>query len=229
MRTQVFDHVQRMPIDFFSRAQTADAPAPVRRAGPLGRRPPRRHHPGALPAQRRDGPDVDRALQRLGCAAREAVRPPGVRIQVVRPARGPRSRHRRSLGDVLPRRDDRARPARVAGHGHRVRRRRLDGRRGVTRDRHAGRPDRLPRTAVRTADRALERAGRRDDDARELRAGARGPRSRAVHRRTGRTDADPGRAAHRRARRRPVQVPVGCGRVARLARRRGAARPRRQR
>ena len=43
--------------------------------------------------------------------------------------------------------------------------------------------DRLPRPPVRTADPALERAGRHHDDARQLRAGARGPRPRADHRR----------------------------------------------
>ena len=58
---------------------------PVRAAHPLGRQPPGRHHPGALPPQRRDGPDDDGALQRLRRPARQALRPPRVRS----PARSP--------------------------------------------------------------------------------------------------------------------------------------------
>ena len=131
LRTQVFDHVQRMPIGFFSRAQTgalvsrlnsdvqgaqqaftstlsnvvgnvvavvttlaamfvlswqitllvAGPAAAVRPAGPLGRPPPGRHHPREVPPQRRDGPDDDRALQRLGRPARQAVRPSGDRVR----------------------------------------------------------------------------------------------------------------------------------------------------
>ena len=130
LRTQVFDHVQRMPIGFFTRAQTgalvsrlnsdvqgaqqaftstlsnvvgnvvavtatldrdvravvadhaavARAAAAVRPARPLGRATARRHHPRALPAQRRDGPDDDRAVQRVGRAARQAVRRARARV-----------------------------------------------------------------------------------------------------------------------------------------------------
>ena len=152
LRTQVFDHVQRMPIGFFSRAQTGALVSrlnsdvqgaqqaftstlsnvvgnvvavvatlaamfvlswqitllalallplfvlPARWVGPA----PRRHHPRAVPAQRRDGPDDDRALQRLGRPARQAVRPPGDRVGRVRRPRRPGPRHRRHARRCTP-------------------------------------------------------------------------------------------------------------------------------
>ena len=76
-----------------------------------------------------------------------------------------------------------ARPAGLARHRARLRRRRRDGDRRLARHRHARRPDRLPRPALRPAHVAVERAGRRHDHARQLRAGARGARPRADDRR----------------------------------------------
>ena len=233
LRTQVFDHVQRMPIGFFSRAQTG---ALVSRLNsdvqgaqqaftstlsnvvgnvvavvatlaamfvlswqitllalallPLF----------VLPARwvGRRLADITRERYRLngemgqmmterfnvsGRPARQAVRPPGVRVRRLRrPGRtGPR--HRRHLGDVLPRGDDRARPAGLPRNGARLRARRRHGDRRLARHRHARRPDRLPRPAVRAAHRAVQRASRRHDDARQLRARARGARPRADDRR----------------------------------------------
>ncbi len=98
--------------------------------------------------------------------------------------------------------------ASLAG-GPRVRRRRRDGDLGLARHRHARRPHRLPQPPVRTADLAVQRAGRRDDDARQLRAGARGARPGAVDRRRRRSHAAPPRPGHRRARRRPLPLPDG--------------------
>ena len=76
----------------------------------------------------------------------------------------------------------RADPGGRAGHRDHVRRRRTHGRRGIAEGRHAGRADRLPRPAVRTADRAEQRAGRHHDGAGQLRAGLRGARPPAGHR-----------------------------------------------
>ena len=86
-----------------------------------------------------------------------------------------------------PRGHDRARPARLARHRARLRPRRGHGDLRLARHRHAGRPHRLPQPAVRAADLALERAGRRHDHAGQLRARARGARPRTDDRRRRRT------------------------------------------
>ena len=58
-------------------------------------------HPRALPGRRGDGPDDDRALQRRGRAAGEAVRPARRGVLDLRPPRRSGPRHRRDVDDVL--------------------------------------------------------------------------------------------------------------------------------
>src|SRR5579872_4680479 len=84
---------------------------------------------------------------------------------------------------------------------------------------------RVPRKALRSAHCALERPGRRDDGARELRPGLRGARPPTDDRRAPRRRRHPVGAGRDRLRPRGLLVPDRRGGLARVARERGGARP----
>ena len=298
---QVYTHISRMPIAFFTRTQTgalisrlnndvlgaqsaftgtlsgvvsnaigvvltlAAMFVPVLAdhaavAGPAAglRHPGQAHrHPAAgadareLPAQRADDQHHDRALQRLGRPAGQAVRPArgrGAGASATRPAGCATSA---SPAPCTAGSSSSASPpvaalatAMVYGVGGSL------AAAGHARRRHRRRPGGLPDPAVRAAHGAVQRAGRRHDRAGQLRAGLRGARPRADGRReAGRRRAAAGRG-HGRARRRrtsptrpPTQVslaslesvavldgaPSRAGAARRLVPRRGraAGRPRR--
>ena len=105
------------PITLVALALTAGLPPPR----PLGGAAPGLHHPGELHPERPDDQHHDRAFQRLGGAAGQAVRPRRRRSEGLRAEGGAGTRHRRDPGHVQPRLHGRPAPHRLAGHRHRLR------------------------------------------------------------------------------------------------------------
>ena len=93
--------------------------AAVRRPGQARRRPPPGHRPPADGLQRRDEHPDDRALQRLRCDTREAVRLGPTRARRVRSACRRRSRHRHPIGAARTRVLRRTRARRRTRHAWR--------------------------------------------------------------------------------------------------------------
>ena len=141
----------------------------------------------------------------------------------------PGPRHRRAAGDVQPHvlRVDAARGVARAGADLRARRLARGQRPHLRRHRRHARAAAHP--ALRPADAAVQRPGRRDERAGLVRARLRGARPRAGHRREARPGDDPGRRRRRRVPRRRLPLPERGRGVAGLAGRRGDARPHGQR
>ena len=278
LRTQVFDHVQRMPVAFFTRTQTGalvsrlnndviGAQQAFTSTLSVGRLQRRRPRPGRsprcsflswqitlgalvllpvflLPARwvgrklqgitreamqlnADDEHDDDRAVQRLGRAAGQALRPArrrGAAVLAARPGGCATSASRRRCTAAS------SSPAltlvAVARHRARLRRRRRA--RASTATITVGTLVALAALLdppLRPAHRAVQRAGRRDDRAGLLRAGLRGARPAADDRREARRDGPAAGRAAVEFRRRVVPLPDGRRGVAGLARVRRRARP----
>ncbi len=153
-----------------------DHPAHLRAPGQAGGTQAVGDHPGVLRPQRPDEQHHDRALQRLGGPAGQAVRPadPGARRVRAEGRAGPR--HRGDPGHVRPVLHRRPDPHRRPGHRRGLRLGRRPGRRRRPDRRHGGGAGRLPHPALRPPDRPVQRADRRDDRPGLLRPGLRGPR-----------------------------------------------------
>ena len=154
-----------------------DHPAGLRPAGQAGGPPAVVHHPRVLRPQRPDEQHHERALQRLGGPAGQAVRPARRGAGRLRVQGRPGPRHRGDPGHVRPLLHRRPHPHRRPGHrrGLRVGWPAGGGRQPQAGDR--GGPGRLPDPAVRTAHRPVQRADRRHDRPGVLRPGLRGARS----------------------------------------------------
>ena len=145
----------------------------VRHPGAPGGTPSPGHLARADAAQRRHEHPDDRALQRVGRDARQAVRRPRPRERDVRPARERGARRRHPLGDARARLLRGTRARRRARRRRDLRRRCDVRRRRRHHDGHARRPRRPRRARVSTPHRVDQRQGRPDDVDGELRAGVR--------------------------------------------------------
>jgi hypothetical protein len=180
--------------------------------------------PGRATPQRPDEQHHDRALQRVGRPAGQAVRPPRRRGAGFRVQGGPGARHRRHPGHVRPvfmaalLLTASLATALVYGWGGVLPSTAPSGR-------HGGGPHRLPQPPLRAAHRPVQRPGRRHDRAGLLRPGLRGPRPAPHDRRQARRRPHPARSGHHRVRPRRLPLPDGRGGVAGLARVGGRARP----
>ncbi len=211
-------------------AARAPAAAGLRAPGP----PDGPHHRGPAPGvgrpQRRHEHADDRAVLRARRHAREALRPARRGGAGVRGAGRAGARHRGAHGDGLARLRHGAVAGLRARPGARLRPRRLPRRHRRDRAGHGRHPRAAADQALHADDGPGERARRRDDRARVVRARLRGARPEADDHRAARRAGAAGRAGGRAAARRPVRLPERRPGLARLPRgRRRARHPRRRR